>query len=116
MWPVSYLELRFSSPETLLGLVVASGHLETGWLTTAMKVESRIPGKTSEVSKQPWSGVEALGLVLLYRTHGQFCDIRHCALKYRAGSGAGVWRCNAMVELSWPRSVHGKNCLCGLLH
>lgn len=116
MWPVCHLELSFSSPETLLGLVVASGHLEAGWLTTAVRVESRIPSKRSEVSKQPQGGVEALGLMLLYRTQGRFCDIRHCAIKYRDGSRAVVWRCDAMVELSWRRPVHDKDCLCGLLN
>lgn len=70
MWPVCYLELRFSSLETPLGLVAESGHLESVWVTTAMRMESGILGKRSEVRKQPWGGVEALGLMLLYRTQG----------------------------------------------
>lgn len=85
-------------------------------LTTAMRVESRTRGKRSEVSKQPWRGVETLGLMLLYRPQGQFCDIRHCALKYRDGSRAGVRRCDTIVELFWLRSVHDKDCLRGLLN
>ena len=46
-----HLELRFSGPEALLGLVGESGHLEADQVTTAMRVESRIPGMRSEVSK-----------------------------------------------------------------
>lgn len=57
MWTVCHLKLRFSGPEAPLGLVVESGHLEAGQVTTAMRVESRIPGMRSGVSKQPWGRV-----------------------------------------------------------
>lgn len=67
MGPVCYLELKFSGPESPLGLVVESGHLESDWAANGMRAKNRIQGKRSKVSEQPRGGVEALGLVLLYR-------------------------------------------------
>lgn len=37
MWPLCHLSFKFSSPEALLDLVVESGHLGVGWVTTAKK-------------------------------------------------------------------------------
>lgn len=56
MWTVCHLELRFSSPEALLGLAVEPGLLEAGQVKSAMRVESRIPSMRAQVSKQPRGG------------------------------------------------------------
>lgn len=56
MWPLCHLELRFSSIRALL---MESGHLEAGCVTTAVTVESGIPGMGSEVGKEPGVGWEA---------------------------------------------------------
>lgn len=57
LWPVHHLELRFSGPEALLGLVVKPGHL--GWVATAVRVRSRMPGMVPEAATSPGFGHEA---------------------------------------------------------